>query len=363
MGATRSGERVPPGMGVHLHFSVQCVPGGGLPERLRRGQLASAYEERRDLRIHPGIWLEQLGVAIATIDVDVASGPTELVVRETVQPQLESEPVSPSPESGVSETVRRAVDRKSEVLERSLTVVVISQAPERGLLQRYIPAGQLPQFGTAEQTAFMRRVYELQRQMSARQRTFVGDLPASQLAEIEGGVRARRDAAAACQMLMHAARASLAEQQRAGDSLAMQAHSIGVVSGYRSAQRQFQNWITNFPRYYRQTQEERAGLSGGEHGAAAARHLAHYIRGRLAAPGYSLHNSGVAIDFKTRQGRHSLGASTSQIALWNRSWFFRWLTANAANFGFAQNPNINEPWHWELVSRVEEGEVITGRAP
>jgi LAS superfamily LD-carboxypeptidase LdcB len=86
----------------------------------------------------------------------------------------------------------------------------------------------------------------------------------------------------------------------------------------------------------------------------------------LAAPGYSLHNSGIAIDFRTRQGRHNLGPSTAQIALWNRSWFFRWLSANAANFGFAQNPNINEPWHWELVTGVEliefsaqEGEVIT----
>ena len=370
MGATRSGSRVPPGMGVHLHFSVQRVPGGGLPERLRRGRLASAYEERRDLRIHPGRWLDQLGVAIATVDVDAASGPTELVVHGTVQPQPESEPISPSPEPSVPETLRRVVDRKSEARERSLTVAAVSQAPEPGLLQRYIPAGQLPQFGTAEQTAFMRRVYELQRQMSARQRTFVGDLPASQLTEIESGVRARRDAAAACQMLLHAARASLVEQQRAGDLLAMQAHSIGVVSGYRSAQRQFQNWTTNFPRYYRQTQEERAGLLGGEHDAAAARHLARYIRGRLAAPGYSLHNSGIAIDFRTQQGRHNLGASTSQIALWNRSWFFRWLTANAANFGFAQNPSINEPWHWELARGVEliefseqEGDVITGSAP
>ena len=369
MGATRSGSRVPPGMGVHLHFSVQRVPGGGLPERLRLGRLSSAYEERRDLRIHPGRWLNQLGVAIATIDVDVAGGPTELIVHRTAQPQPGFvEPVSPSPESGVRETLRRVVDRKLEA--RKSPVATVSQSPEPGMLQRYIPAGQLPQFGTTEQTAFMRRVYELQRQMAARQRTFVGDLPASQLAEIEGGVQAQRGAAAACRMLLHAAREALQEHQRRGDRLAGQVHSIGVASGYRSARRQLRNWRTFFPRYYRQTQEQRGRQPGGEHGASAALLLARYIRSRLAAPGYSLHNSGIAIDFNTRQGRHHLGPNTSQIAQWNRSWFFRWLTANAANFGFAQNPSINEPWHWELVCGVEliefseeEGELITGSVP
>ncbi len=249
----------------------------------------------------------------------------------------------------------------------SFPVPVVSQAPEPGLLQHYIPAEQLQDFGTAESNAFMRRVYELQRQTASGQRAFVGDLPENQLAEIEGGVQARRDAAAACRMLLSAAREGLREDQSRRDRLARQVRRIGVASGYRSARSQFQSWRTSFPRYYRQTQEERERQEGGEHGSAAARLLARYISGRLAAPGYSLHNNGVAIDFNTTQGRQNLGPNTSQIAQWNRSWFFNWLTANAANFGFAQNPNINEPWHWELESNVEsiefseqEGESVQG---
>jgi hypothetical protein len=28
-------------------------------------------------------------------------------------------------------------------------------------------------------------------------------------------------------------------------------------------------------------------------------------------------------------------------------WLFDWLRNNTAQFGFAQNPAISEPWHWE----------------
>ena len=268
--------------------------------------------------------------------------------------------------SVVPKIPRLDIAKKSE--GNKSPVSVVSQVPRQGLLQRYIPAEELTGLDTAEQTAFMRQVYELQRQTSARKRAFVGDLTPAQIAEVESGVQARRDAAAACRMLLHAARDALREDQRRGDPLAMQVRRIGVASGYRSAQRQFQNWRTFFPRYYRQTQNERRRQPGGEHGAAAARLLARYIRGRLAAPGYSLHNSGIAIDFSTAQGRMNLGPNTSQIAQWNSSWFFNWLTNNAANFGFAQNPNIIEPWHWELVNTIDlvdfsEQEALISQAP
>ncbi len=254
-------------------------------------------------------------------------------------------------ESGVPKILLLDGAKRSEWSRSSLSIV--SQTPGQGLLQRYIPAEELADLDAVEQTAFMRQVYELQRQRSARGRAFVGDLPAVQLAEVENGVQARRDAAAACRMLLHAARDALRDDQRRGDRLAMQVRRIGIASGYRSAQRQFQNWREAFPRYYRQTQDERRRQPGGEHGEAAARLLARYISGRLAAPGYSLHNSGIAIDFSTTQGRQNLGPNTSQIAQWNSSWFFNWLNNNASNFGFAQNPNIIEPWHWELVGNIE----------
>ncbi len=61
VGATGRGSgRVRAGMGAHLHFSVQAVPRGG-PTR----NMGSRYEERRDIRIRPDVWLRELGVAVS----------------------------------------------------------------------------------------------------------------------------------------------------------------------------------------------------------------------------------------------------------------------------------------------------------
>ena len=67
-----------------------------------------------------------------------------------------------------------------------------------------------------------------------------------------------------------------------------------------------------------------------------------------AAPGFSQHHSGLAVDIATPGSR----PLTEEF---EHSEAFRWLVANAAEFGFAMtypkdNPwgFIYEPWHWSL---------------
>jgi hypothetical protein len=157
----------------------------------------------------------------------------------------------------------------------------------------HIPALRLRWEGASpEQLGFMRRVYERQIRRAQRQRPFVGDVPEDELDVIEGGHKARTEAAADCRALLAAARAALDQDKRAGLPRAQAVESIRLVSAYRSASHQFLNWQRNFPRYYRRTHEHRVSMAGGEHGEAAADYLARYVGKRLAAPGYSRHNDG-----------------------------------------------------------------------
>lgn len=53
----------------------------------------------------------------------------------------------------------------------------------------------------------------------------------------------------------------------------------------------------------------------------------------VAPPGYSIHQSGRALDLSTARGTNT--------AFW-------WLTANAGRFGFRRTV-ASEPWHWEYL--------------
>src|SRR5438045_2792927 len=114
-----------------------------------------------------------------------------------------------------------------------------------------IPSSELewPE-ATAEQLAFMRRVYEAHVARSAAARSVIGDLPSSELAEVEDGKTMRSEAAADCRSMFVAARGELGDQKRSGSGSAMHVRWIGITSGYRSARRQFAIWQKNFHRYY-----------------------------------------------------------------------------------------------------------------
>lgn len=215
-----------------------------------------------------------------------------------------------------------------------------------------ISSNMLAKLDSSKKTEFMQKVYNLHINSSAKRRDFVGDLPPKELGDIEGGIKARKDAALLCQQLLLAAREDLEKGKQAKSGNALLVKKIGVCSGYRSATKQFSIWRKNFPKYLRLTEDERKALPEGQHGDSSATYLKGFISKRLAAPGFSLHNSGIAIDFITEERGRSLGPSKSQTQQWKKSWFFNWLMSNAKNFGFFQNKSIDEPWHWELKTKL-----------
>jgi D-alanyl-D-alanine carboxypeptidase len=241
--------------------------------------------------------------------------------------------------------VRPAIRRMREAGAKSSDGSVPTVVASKG----YIPAEKLPKFGTEEQHRFMQKVYEVQRKNSAKERSFVNDIPENQLEEIEKNIKItlRKDAASFCRSLLAAAREDLKQQKLNGVQSALRVESIGVASGYRTATQQFNNWRGKFKDYYDNTKTERTKLYGGEHGEEAVQYLASYISKLIASPGYSLHNSGIAVDFKTRDNKMNLGPDSSQRKQRRNSWFYNWLTANASNFHFHENRQINEPWHSE----------------
>ncbi len=200
---------------------------------------------------------------------------------------------------------------------------------------------------SADELAFMRRVYDLHVAKSRERRPFVGDVPITELEIVENGVPLRAEAALACRALLAAAREALAQAQTAGDPAAKATRSIAAVSGYRSATRQFELWQRNFPRYFAHTEDARAAAPGGPFGEEAEKIAYARVANLLAAPGFSLHNDGRAIDFGTNASGRDLGPSSAQREHWRRAWLFGWLMANAGPYGFVQNLKIDEPWHWE----------------
>src|SRR5262245_3752390 len=214
-----------------------------------------------------------------------------------------------------------------------------------GAGQAAISADQLSAFGTGEQTAFKRQVYNTQMKNAMRVKTFFPGLPAGEMEVVEKGQKMRKDAAQACKKLLEKARADLKQKQDEGDELAQKVTSIGVGSGYRDPASDFKIWDDLFQQYYNETQKKREEMDGGEHGAKAVQFLAGYISQYKAVGGFSNHSSGIAMDFVTTEGKETLGANKSQNPSWLKSWLHKWLVENAATYGF--QPLTTEAWHWD----------------
>lgn len=221
-------------------------------------------------------------------------------------------------------------------------------------LRWYGPAGE----ETPELMAFMRNVYNRHvRWHISRGDSFVDTLPEQSLDTVEGRHRARADAAAQARAMLAAARAELATSPYAGKIV------IGVNSAYRSADEQWGIWQGKFkkgnggfPFYYRETRAARRRLSGGEHGDEAAAYLAGYLAKWVAAPGYSNHQDGLALDLGTGE----VGKGLSKLG--RKAWFFQWLHENAAK-RFHFHPYEKEPWHWTYRPPAGASEVSETATP
>jgi hypothetical protein len=203
--------------------------------------------------------------------------------------------------------------------------------------------------GGADQIQFGDAVLRAHLDRRRRSRPPQRDLRPDELAAIAGtDVPMRRDAATAAGRMLVAART-------AGDQDALRTTNVGAGSGYRARADQERLWCGYFERYYRETAAARAGLPGGAHGPAAVRYMIEDFRipARIAAPGYSNHQAGIAIDLQQRRTPgHAVANSTSRRAVqaWRATWLDKWLSTNAASFDF--QPYRKEPWHLDLQARV-----------
>lgn len=201
-----------------------------------------------------------------------------------------------------------------------------------------------------EELDFMRQVYTAHLARSGSRGAFSGDIPRDKLGEVDEGILLAAGAARDARALLSAARIALKAaktQKPKADAAAVATTSIGPLSGYRPASRQFALWNRNFPGYFAETAPVRAALPGGPLGPQAVEETVEFVRHHLAAPGFSLHNSGKALDLTTTVSGEMLISDRTQRAQWRASWFYGWLNRSAADFGFHENPKIDEPWHWE----------------
>jgi hypothetical protein len=196
-----------------------------------------------------------------------------------------------------------------------------------------------------ELESFMRATYQAHVARSCTRRAFQPSIPATRLAAVSKKQVLRRDAAPLAIRMLDDARTALRQAQQAGDPTALAVRGFGISSGYRSATRQYGLWNSRFPGYFEGTKRQRAELPGGPTGPRAAAWLAAWIGKWLAAPGFSNHNDGRAIDLYCQLSGATLSANRSDIPRWRNSWLHGWLVANAHRYQF--RPYSAEPWHWE----------------
>lgn len=213
--------------------------------------------------------------------------------------------------------------------------------------------------GNADQIAFRDRVLAAH---LARTRSRRGapqrDLTAAERVTVPGTtIQMRTDAAVAAGRFLAAANADLATAQAAGNADALRTIRLTASSGYRASDHQRTLWLEYFPKYYRRTRAARERLAEGSHSDAAVEYMLRPkasggfgLGGRIAAPGYSNHQNGIAIDLRqVRQTGHDVVNDSGDAARekWRTSWFHGWLkTHAAARFEF--QPIKTEEWHWEF---------------
>jgi LAS superfamily LD-carboxypeptidase LdcB len=184
------------------------------------------------------------------------------------------------------------------------------------------------------------------------------DLPLAQLGTVAGtsGIKMEKNAAGAATSLIAKANEDLKAVKLTNiNEDAKVTLKITASSGYRSATRQKELWLEYFPGYYDQSVEARAQIAEGVHSEKAIRYLLNAkssggfgIGGKIAAPGYSNHQTGIAIDLlqKRKLGFEILNSTASaERKKWQKSWFYEWLTLNAKAYKF--EPYSLEEWHWE----------------
>lgn len=208
-----------------------------------------------------------------------------------------------------------------------------------------------PWTASQPQLAFRELVLAAHTKRSASSGPTFRDLQAQELGSVLGsGVRLRTDAAVAASRLILDAEKACKQARKSGNADALLTVEVGATSGFRSSAEQRRVWEQAFPVFYNDTRSQRANQDGGKHGDAAAAFLAEYIGQRVAAPGFSHHNAGVAVDLSQVRlvGSPPVKNDTSaeSVKRWRETWLYSWLREHAGSYGFV--PYEREPWHWEF---------------
>jgi LAS superfamily LD-carboxypeptidase LdcB len=131
--------------------------------------------------------------------------------------------------------------------------------------------------------------------------------------------------------------------------------SIGIASAFRTVEEDRRLWLNYFTNYYWETLDRRRRFHGGPRGLAAVAFMAHWVAHWKAAPGFSQHSLGIAIDFDYTINGETLPLSHTgeNRARWRDTPLYKWLhgtrkeKGHAASFGF--KPLSTEPWHWNYL--------------
>ena len=213
--------------------------------------------------------------------------------------------------------------------------------------------------------------------LRSRKRKPALPIPDEELSTVEGDFKLRKLAAEKCRTLLMRARQDLKNEQLAlqkkskeeqaaltkkakadGEILASSVRFIGITSAYRSPKYDLELWRRYFrQKYYPVTDKQRRAFGyweGGRHGRKAVHHMVDFIKGRKAAPGFSNHSRGIAVDFFTMEDGLRLQAETgnNNKALkalnkrWEKSWLYRWLDKHKKDY--KMDRIATEAWHWEF---------------
>jgi LAS superfamily LD-carboxypeptidase LdcB len=245
-------------------------------------------------------------------------------------------------------------DTKSTAAPASATAKAPAAATKK-------PADDGKWTGTADQKDFLERVLKAHIALSSSLAKHVlPDLSGDELEDVPGtDVQMKKGAGAAAGRLIADANDALKAARAGGDPDAKLTTRISATSGYRGRSHQEELWRSYFPGHYDDTRALRTKVGkkkgGGEHGDAAVLATRDYVRHWIAAPGFSNHQAGIAIDLKQlRVKGHDIHNSRkgAELDSWHASWLWNWLDvsgegqAQAHEFG----PYEREPWHWEYKS-------------
>jgi hypothetical protein len=185
------------------------------------------------------------------------------------------------------------------------------------------------------------------------------EIPESELKTVEGRFQLRIGPADKCIDLLRKARADLKDAKAAGS--AAQDISVGLTSAYRGPAYDKGLWLSFFQtKYYElKSRKIKGQFYVGEKkrqalADALAEDLLRYLDGKKAAPGYSNHTRGIAVDFKTFENgvMHTAETGKGDAALaalnraWEATWFYHWLQDHKQAYGMERIHK--EAWHWEF---------------